>query len=389
MDTSSGEKPSFVFWWAFWGVGLSLAIAGVLIDTAYNTFAPLGRDFANLYSAGSLALEGHAIRAFDVDVFRLAIREFTGSLTTQNYSYPPHALLIAVPFALLPYWFSLLLWTVAGAAFFMWAARKEIPFHPIYAILTPAAGLNIWNGHYGFLLGGLWLLFFRYLQNNPKRAGLIAAVLTFKPHMGLFIGIAALTKAKAVLWAIIGTLALVLISSLLFGPESWREFIANTVAAQVEILTRPTDNYYFALMPTVFVNMGRGVEGEAVQWLFIWLVFGALVYRPTLDPFTLATATFLVLPYAFSYDMTVACLGFAVLLFRDWGALNFGRRAILVGAFMVPNLVLFAPHYVPLILMAGFLVQLGRAPKYEWRGQTRGNIETNTASDSRSVPGSV
>ena len=189
MRVAGAAKPPFVYWTCLWLSGLAV----VLVATAYDVLAPdlgtpPGRDFSNLYTAGKLALAGDAYRAFDLNTFRLALREFVGGLTLQNYSYPPHALFIAAPFALLPYGASFALWSALSLAFFYWAAKPYVRFAPILSILTPAAALNVWNGHYGLLLGGLWLLFFRNSDRRPIVAGLVASLMTFKPHMGLFIG---------------------------------------------------------------------------------------------------------------------------------------------------------------------------------------------------------
>ncbi|MDQ3140221.1 MAG: DUF2029 domain-containing protein [Pseudomonadota bacterium] len=355
------ERPPFVFWACLWGLGLSVAIAGVLLDTLIEDNGPLGRDFANLYAAGALALQGQALSAFDVVQFRIAIFELTGERTVQNYSYPPHALLIAIPFALLPYLGSFAVWTLAGAGFFIWAARRWVPFAPHLAILTPAAGLNMWNGHYGFFLGGLWLLFFHFLPRIPRRAGLIAAVLTIKPHMGLFIAVGALSRRPALLWGAIGALVLFAVSASLFGLASWEAFAVNTTATQAQILTRAEDLHYFRLMPTAFAAFGRGDFALVAHLIVVLCTLFMLLRRPTLDPFALATATFLILPYAFSYDMTVACLGFAIILYRDWATLDWWRKAVLSLGFLVPAWIIEAAPMAPLMLLGALWIQLERA----------------------------
>ncbi len=365
FEPASAKTP-FVFWVCLWGLGLSVAVAGLLLDIVIErNNGPLGRDFANLYAAGKLALDGQALVAFDPERFRVAILEWTGYSTPQNYSYPPHALLLTMPFALLPYWASLALWTLGGAAFFIWAARRWLPFSPYLAVLTPAAGLNIWHGHYAFFLGGLWLLFFDYLGRAPRTAGAVAAVLTIKPHMGLFIAVAALTRRPAVTWAVAGTLMLGLASALLFGFASWEMFAFNTSATQAQILTQTKDLLYFRLMPTAYAAFGRGELGLFAHLMVIAITLIMLARRPTLDPFALATATFLFLPYAFSYDMTVACLGFAIILHRDWATLNMWRKAVLSLAFLVPTLTMFVAPLAPLVLLGALWIQLERAVKWE------------------------
>jgi len=338
----------------------------VLVATAYDVLAPdlgtpPGRDFSNFYTAGKLALEGQAHLAFDINTFRLALREYVGDLTLQNYSYPPQALFIAVPFAMLPYGLSFALWTLLGLGFFYWAAKPHVAFAPILAILTPAAAVNVWNGHYGLLLGGLWLLFFRLLEKRPVAAGLIASAMTFKPHMGLFVGLSALSKWRATLAAIVGIVALIALSAWVFDPASWYGFIGETLSAQTEILTRAKNEFYFRMMPSAFTSYGRGKFAIAVQLVIIVATIALLYRYRRIDAFVLATATFLVVPYVFVYDMTVACLGFAIVLWRDWGMLRKWERTVLTMAFLVPVIALeinrLGAMIAPPILLAALYIQ--------------------------------
>lgn len=341
---------------------MAVALVAMLYDIlSPDLGVPTGRDFSNLYTAGKLALGGRAYEAFDLDTFRLALLEHSGVLSLQNYSYPPHAIFIAVPFAMLPYAVSLALWSLLGLCFFYWVARPDVKFAPILAILTPAAALNIWNGHYGLLLGGLWLLYFRLLKDHPVQAGFIAAAMTFKPHMGLFVGLTALTKARALLAAIAGIIALILVSAWLFGPASWYGFISQTIATQTEILSRQGSEFYFRLMPSAYTAYGRGTFAAFAQIAIAVASIAILIRYRRIDPFALATATFLIVPYVFIYDMTVVCLGFANVLWVHWQRLTRWERVALTLAFLSPaiNILLawISPMLVPPILLAGLYIQ--------------------------------
>jgi alpha-1,2-mannosyltransferase len=355
----AAHGPPFVYWTCLWGIGLSVAIVAIGADlTIRASHVPPGRDFANLYTAGWLALHGNAWEAFDPNWFRLALHRLVGALTLQNYSYPPHALFLAVPFAVLPYPLAFAAFTLFGALAFYLAARPHAPFAPVLALLTPAAALNMWNGHYGLFLGALWLVFFRNLQTRPARAGLAAAALTFKPHLGLFIAIAALTQRTALLVAAAGTIGLIILSGFLFGFDNWISFFTATITEQQDVLTRTTGDFYFRMMPSVYVAYGGGLAGAALQAVIVAIVFIMLFRHRTLDPFALATATFLVLPYAFNYDMTVACLGYAAMLYRYWDRMNWIERIGLSLAFLVPNICFVARPVVPPILLYALWLQL-------------------------------
>jgi len=113
-------------------------------------------------------------------------------------------------------------------------------------------------------------------------------------------------------------------------------------------------------MPSAYVVFGRGSLGIVAQ-VVISAAALLLLYRHwTLDPFPLATATFLIVPYAFGYDMTVACLGFAVTIYTRWSCLTAIERWALSAAFLAPILTFTLPYIVPFALLAALRVQLNR-----------------------------
>jgi hypothetical protein len=320
----------------------------------------IGRDFSNLWMAGKLALSGHSACIFDLNCFRTNLVEVLGLTAKQNYSYPPHALFVAIPFALLPYYVALAVWTVAGVLFFTACAKPNLPEHfpPYLAAFTTAGWLTIWNGHYAFLLGGLWLLFFRWIERRPAHAGIAAGLMTFKPHMGLIIAATALKRPIAVGIAVATTAGLVIASAMIFGPHRWLDFVNSTTVTQGEILSSPAPDLYFRMMPSAYVSFGRGLTGAAAQIAFAIVAIGLLWRSRQWDAFSAATATFLIVPYVFNYDMTVACLGFAICLFQHWRTLPLSQRAGLFFAFLSPELTFYIPQLVPLGLLYALAVQL-------------------------------
>ena len=319
----------------------------------------IGRDFMNLWLAGKLTLANRVPDIFDVAAYQQAVTEFFGKVLPLNYSYPPHALFLAVPFALFPYYVSLLLFSALSVALFVWAARPYTPFPAVYAAFTPAALLCLWFGHYGLLLGALWLLFFRLF--GTARSGLVAAAMTFKPHMGLLVAFAALRNRRTLIWALTGTLLLVGCSMAVFGLQPWLDFFQDTTSAQSDLLVNGTDGvFYYRMMPSAFVAYGRGAFAMAIHIAFalaaVWIVA-----RSKPDPFVYATATFLILPYAFNYDMTVVSLGFAILLYNYWGSLSIAERGILAAAFLSPQLTFFLNFLVPPLLLAGLWLLSSRS----------------------------
>jgi hypothetical protein len=354
-------KPPTIYWGGLWLIGWAVAAFGIGVDLLLPSFTTaLGRDFTNFWVAGRLVLEGEPLCAFDLQCFRVALAREVDILSQQNFSYPPHVLSIAAPFALLPYYAALACWTVLGAALFYKSAKLWVPceFPPILAILTPAAAINIWNGHYGFLLGALWLLFYDALRSGKfSRAGVFAGLLTFKPHMGLLVALSALPHPKTVVVASTATIGLIFGSSLLFGADAWRLFIFGTTGTQFEILSRQSTEFYFMMMPSAYVQLGRGSLATFYQIAFAMSAIWIMRRNNLSNPFTAATATFIILPYSFNYDMTVVCLGFAILLRSRWASLTAFEKVTLSFGFLSPELTYWGLPLAPPLLLTCLYIQ--------------------------------
>src|SRR3546814_2700512 len=63
---------------------------------------------------------------YDVPAYRFVLRKAMELGGIYAYSYPPHTLLLAVPFSLFSYPVALALWTAVGAALFCHAARPYL-----------------------------------------------------------------------------------------------------------------------------------------------------------------------------------------------------------------------------------------------------------------------
>src|SRR3546814_19750397 len=86
----------------------------------------IGRDFVNVWTGGILARLGDVGVIYDVPAYRFMLHKALELSGIYAYSYPPHTLLLAVPFSLFSYPVALSLWTLAGACLFMHAARPYL-----------------------------------------------------------------------------------------------------------------------------------------------------------------------------------------------------------------------------------------------------------------------
>ncbi|RJG57230.1 DUF2029 domain-containing protein [Sphingobium terrigena] len=346
----------------------------------------IGRDFLNVWSGGHLALQGQLATLYDYQGYMAWQASIFGPLDSYNYSYPPHSLFLAMPFAMLPYPLALAIWTLLGAAFFMWAARPYLPdtLSLAHAILTPAAIINIWWGHYGFVIGGLWLLYFHYLDRSPGRSGVVAGLLTLKPHLGLLIALTMLGRKqlRPILIASAVALSLIGLSILIFGGDLWRTWLVETSALQTRIMTAPGPKFYYFMMPSAYIALREAPTALAFMVQTAFAIAALALFWKARDAraqdlaFVSASATAVIMPYIFNYDLTVCSLGFAILLFGRWGALTTGEKLALWFAFAAPLLVMAFNPIGPVALLAGLFVQMrhatGRngepiAPSFGWQ----------------------
>lgn len=366
---------------ALWALG-SVMILGLALGDVQDSVGwaipkhgvVIGRDFVNMWVGGRMAAEGALAHVYDPLFYLAFLHDLWPAQVQHNYSYPPHTLLLGLPLSQLSYPAALGVWTVATGALFYRAAAPFVRGFPAWAaVLTPAAVANVWDGQYGFLAGALFLRVFAQMEVRPVRAGLAAGLLTVKPHLGLLLPLVMLVRRR---FAVIAVAALaatgcVLLSGAMFGFGLWRDFIAKVPPTQAHILAARGHEFYLLMMPTARVAL-RGWPDPlpSIGQLLFAAAALALLWRARAAPphelaFPTATATFLILPYAFNYDMPVANLGFAVLLASRWDSLRRWEIAVLGAGFMLPQLtfvfgVLHLP-FAPAILLACLWVQVRHA----------------------------
>jgi hypothetical protein len=338
----------------------------------------LGRDFANAWAGGKLTLAGRVGEIYSSH-YMAALDQLTGhTLSVHAFSYPPSALLFLWPLGLLPYFAALILFLLLTGTAYLIAARPYLAKAnlPLWtAALLPASLLNIWAGHYGFLFSALWLAAFASMDRKPLRSGGLIALLTFKPHMGVLIPLLLLLRQRwqVILAAAGGTLALVALSLLLFGGSAWVDYLTGTSRLQMHLLVKE-QAFFFSMMPTAYSAVWTASSSlklailaqcaTALAALFIIVRAARSNIAWTELGLMAATATFLVLPYAFNYDMEVVGLGAAMLLFDPRRQLDIVGRVLALLALGSPVLILLlGPHIVPILPLAllGFLWVQGRA----------------------------
>ncbi|CAA9487882.1 MAG: hypothetical protein AVDCRST_MAG09-645 [uncultured Sphingomonas sp.] len=376
-------------WWVLGALAPLVLFFGdwVLFDRGHVAGGSYwGRDFVNLWTAGQLLRSGELGLIYDMPAYQAFQAGLFGPLHPHNYSYPPVSFPIAALFSLPPYPLALAAWTLGTGAFFVHACRRWWPAGagPYWlAVLTPAALLNVWAGHYGFLLGGLFLLGWQRLDRHPVQAGILFGCMLLKPHLAVMVAVALLARRewKAVAAGAATVAALVATTSLAFGWTLWVQFLFDVGAAQSGMID--AGGKFYGLMSTSLATgvlrlvpdmpITAMVQSAASLTAILLVVTAACRPHRTRDLALLAaTSTFVALPYAFNYDLTAVMLSAVVLMVearRRWQRLAAGM------AFIAPGLGMAAAYAsVPLLPLS--LAALASA---QWWQMRRSAMPTATA----------
>ncbi|MGE0773439.1 MAG: glycosyltransferase family 87 protein [Sphingomonadaceae bacterium] len=326
MNARAGFRSSFIPFIVGNALVLFLLIAdfnnsagGVIQQQAY-----WGRDFINVWTAGKLVLAGRLDLLYDPVLYQGFQQQLFGPLGPHNYSYPPFTLPLMAPFALLPYWLALMVWLTGTGWLFVRAAapwwREATGWPAMLVLLTPAATMNIWAGQYGFLIGAILLFGWRALEKGrPWLAGFCFGLMAIKPHLALFVPLILLLRGegRAIIAGVLTVTGMVLVSMLLFGVAPWRDFLTITTGAQGAMVNAGAA--FFGKMSTstatalfaIGAPKAVALTGQAaIASLAVAMVVHVARRGQVRDIALLAaTATFLTLPYAFNYDLTVSAMG--------------------------------------------------------------------------------
>jgi hypothetical protein len=253
------------------------------------------------------------------------------------FAYPPSALLLIRPFGWLPFWPSLLAWSVTGMAAFFFAVRRIMRPSAIALGLATYAGVGVLLGGQISLFIGALLIAGLSVQNSRWRGIFLAAAAVIKPQSVLAAPIALIAERnwRALGWAVAAGCALLLLSLLVFGLDPWLRWVSEMPKFHAYLGARGID------------RMDVGVYGLARSfglpgWTYMfgiplgittsWLVFrreAAIVDRYA----AFAAATVLMSPYTLYYDLvglTFACM--TMLLDKDRSPLIWLAAALIVSS---------------------------------------------------------
>jgi hypothetical protein len=277
---------------------------------------PLALDFLPFWSASHLALQGHAVDAYN---FAVLEKIESGAISHQvgilPWLYPPTFFLFVYPLALLP-------WKVAAVAFlgctyvlFAKAIHSIIPRREalFVSLAFPGAALVAASGQNGLLTASIAALGLAVLPRRPVVAGICFGLLSVKPHLAVLFPIALLCSRswRAFASLTVTALGMLALAVSAFGLETLGAFVNNMdmMAGYVE-----TGQAALSRIPSVF-SLVRLLHGpttlayvaQGISALFAVAAVCYAWYREASHPLraaTLACASLMVSPYLFDYDLT-------------------------------------------------------------------------------------
>jgi hypothetical protein len=333
-------------------------------------------DFINVYSAGLLALQGHPAQAWDWDIQKQIQIAVLGQTYHGNFAwhYPPPFLFVAKALAMLPYATAYIGWSAISFIPFAIAMRGIVgrPLGWLIAAAFPVVLTNILVGQNGFLTASLIAGFLILLPARPVLAGICLGLLSYKPQYGLLFPLVLIVTMqwRAFIAAALTVIVIASASWLAFGTESWQAFVHWMPMFSQAFLVEGRAPWFKMQSVYAMVRFLGGGEtlGWTLQWAMTAMVVVAIVAlwrsraRYALKAAGLATATLLVTPYLFLYDMMVLAIpiGFLVRLGLAHGFLRHELPALALIA-----LALLA--YIFLGVPTGLAATLAVAGLIAWR----------------------
>jgi hypothetical protein len=313
------------------GIGLFLLETLILLIIAlatYNLFGPMdppgSTDFISFYAAGDLANRGMAALAYNQDLHQSAAREIFGDprLPYYYFFYPPVFLLLCQLLARLPYLVAFGVWVAGTMALAFAALRRILPGgrHWLLYLSFPCLFWTVGLGQNALLTAGLLGFATLLLDRRPALAGVLLALIAYKPHFLLLVPIALLCgrRWRALAGFAVTLLVLAGLVALAYGPGIWTVYAAHTdeIRHVFEFgrvpFTGPVSS--FAAVRVLGGSLGAAYAVQGLAALAGALAVGWLWARdkaPALRHAALAAAMPLAAPVVLFYDLMPLAIAIA------------------------------------------------------------------------------
>jgi glycosyl transferase family 87 len=328
---------------------VEIAVAAFFVAGTHGLITPpeqpLSTDFVSFYAAGKLADAGTPALVYDQAAHHAAEQAATQpGIPYIFFFYPPVFLLLCAALALLPYLAAFFVFEAVTLALYLFVATTILRERRWAILPLLAFPPLLWNFSWGqnafltaALFGGATLL----VERRPIIAGFLFGALCYKPHFGLLIPIALAAGGhwRAFAGAAASFIALTLSSLLLFGANTWQQFLLAATASHATYESGQVSLGAFVTpFGAVMLLDGAPATAYAVQAIallagaaavgWVWHRGLSLAVRAA----TLCAATLLAIPVALFYDLMLATVA-VCWLYRSKGGILPEWRVALAGLF--------------------------------------------------------
>jgi hypothetical protein len=304
----------------------TLAGAGLLIFMSYTAEKPMALDFDAFWAAARLAVQGHAVQAYDNVAIEATERAATDMAPGYlAFYYPPSFLLICLPLGLLGFTAALCVFLAAEMALLLAGLRCILPHRWAWLPLLSFPGfiMNALSGQNAPLTAACFCGAAIWLTSRPVLAGICLGGLVCKPQLAVCVPVALLAARRLQALAACGAsaAALCVLSWLAFGARVWRGFLANAPNARADIesiaIKWPKLQSAFG---AVRLAGGSNAQAYEVQVLVSALAVIVLVCacwrRPgaQIEAALMVCAALLFTPFLYDYDLAILALPLTCLM---------------------------------------------------------------------------
>ncbi|NNC36251.1 MAG: DUF2029 domain-containing protein [Hyphomonadaceae bacterium] len=280
----------------------------------------IGRDLVNTWQYGVAAFTENPALNYDPGVYNAKLDQIIPGIDYpyQQWSYPPHFMLLAAPFGFMGYNLVFVAFLLTSLALYWKFIMK--PFESIDVrlalLLTPPLFFCLISGNLSAYIAVIFVVVFRTMDERPVLAGILIALLTVKPQVGFLFPVFLLASGRYRVFAAatIATLAFVGASILIHGLAPWETYINAGIGQQANLITN-SEIGILGLMPTLTTNLGiLGVPmetGTLIQIAVAIPLVVAMIWvcRKQQDPFlqyaVFLGVSFAATPYLMIYDTVV------------------------------------------------------------------------------------
>jgi len=320
---------------------ISIGSIAALFATSHGTLdwkgRPLGTDFSQVWTAGTMVWDGRATAVWDWPSHFAVQQAFHRSTSVDLYGwhYPPPFLLVAAALATLPYIAALIVWQLATLAPLAWMAQHYLQRRDawLFVLAAPVTLICLTHGHNGFLtallLGGGLIL----LDKRPFLAGLLLGCIVYKPQFALVIPLLLLAARqwRAILGAAVSSLALMALTYAIWGWPVWQAFLDSLPLTRTIVIEQGRTGWEKIMSPFaaarswgVTIAPAYAIQALAGMTAIAATLWLAWTSRPALRNAAATAAVLIATPYVLDYDFTVLLLGIGF-LWKDgaehgWGS---------------------------------------------------------------------